>query len=325
MGKEILNITHPLCQMEYVKDCLGKEILLKDGKFQVMMEWEKPYMHACIDALQPQGDILEVGFGCGYSATHIQTYRPKSHTIIEYHPVVAERARAWAKDYPNVIIIEDTWQHALPQLGLFDGIFFDDYPLESEEHLNRIQEQAEISSSLLQQGQEMLLNVEKELPFLKSIQYTREDIASFMELLEKEEASSEHLYRFLNELKNREQITQQLFDDALEKLIEKGFIHRAEIERLSQVQAPGASRTQAGDRLMRFLRECLACHMRKHARFSCFLSDTESTWENRDFFEEVISNPDLDYRQTEIHVEVPQHCTYYTKDKALVIVIEKMV
>ena len=115
-----------LCQMQYVKDALGQEMLLKDGKFQVMMEWEKPYMQACIDALKPRGDVLEVGFGCGYSATHIQTYHPKSHTIIEYHPVIAQRAREWAKDYSHVTIIEDTWQHALPRLGVFDCIFFDE-------------------------------------------------------------------------------------------------------------------------------------------------------------------------------------------------------
>src|SRR5215471_10530852 len=126
MEKEFLNISLSTCKMEYVKDCLGQEMLLKDGQFQVMMEWEKPYMQACIDMLQPFGDVLEVGFGCGYSADHIQTYHPKSHTIIEYHPVVAAQARQWAKAYSNVTIIEDTWQSALSKLGVYDCIFFDD-------------------------------------------------------------------------------------------------------------------------------------------------------------------------------------------------------
>ena len=102
--------------MEYAKDEFGKEVLLKDGKFQVMMEWEKPYMEACIDALQPFGDVLEIGFGCGYSATRIQTFKPKSHTIIEFHPMVAQKARAWAEQYPNVTIVEGTWQNALASL-----------------------------------------------------------------------------------------------------------------------------------------------------------------------------------------------------------------
>src|SRR5436190_2018997 len=47
------------CKMRYDQDENGKEILLKEDTFQVMMEWEKPYMQACIDELQPFGDVLE--------------------------------------------------------------------------------------------------------------------------------------------------------------------------------------------------------------------------------------------------------------------------
>ena len=71
-----------MLQQQYKIDEHGKEILLQDNKHQVMMEWEKPYMEACIDKLQPKGDVLEIGFGMGYSATQIQKYKPKSHTII---------------------------------------------------------------------------------------------------------------------------------------------------------------------------------------------------------------------------------------------------
>jgi hypothetical protein len=323
MGKEILNIGHPMCQMQFTTDCLGQEVLLKDGKFQVMMEWEKPYMQACIDALKPAGDVLEVGFGCGYSASHIQTYAPKSHTIIEYHPMIAERAREWAKDYPHVTIIEDTWQHALSELGIFDCIFFDDYPLESENQFQKMQEHVQISSSMLKEGQDLLVQIENELPFLKTIHYTREDLDSFLDALAQENASAEHLYRFLSELKEREQIAPELFEETLQRLIEKGFIAPEEIEALSDV---GVSSSRGpSERLMQFLSQCLAHHMRKHSRFSCFLSDPASTWENQHFFQEVIVNPDLDYRETEIDIEVPAHCTYYKNDKALVIVIEKMV
>lgn len=72
---------------------------MKDGNLQVMMEWEKPYMEACIDALKPIGDVLEVGFGLGYSSTRIQKYHPKSHTIIECDPTVVQKAKEWAKNY----------------------------------------------------------------------------------------------------------------------------------------------------------------------------------------------------------------------------------
>eukprot|EP00440_Ansanella_granifera_P052030 gb/GFBE01056409.1/.p1 GENE.gb/GFBE01056409.1/~~gb/GFBE01056409.1/.p1 ORF type:complete len:409 (+),score=91.08 gb/GFBE01056409.1/:1-1227(+) len=107
----------------------GREQLLDADGIQVMMEWEKPYMERCADELNvtPECDVLEVGFGCGYSASRLQEKKPRSHTIIECSEVVLERLRAWAADKPNVRVVEGTWQHRLPELGVFDRIFFDDY------------------------------------------------------------------------------------------------------------------------------------------------------------------------------------------------------
>jgi len=114
---------------KFILDENGSEMLIGDDNYQVMMEWEKPYMEAIIDEIKPTGHVLEIGFGCAYSATRIQHYKPKSHTIIECDPVVIERARLWAKDYENIILIENTWQKSLHTVGEFDFIFFDDYPL----------------------------------------------------------------------------------------------------------------------------------------------------------------------------------------------------
>ena len=115
---------------QYKIDSNDKEILLRDNEFQVMMEWEKPYMEACIDELKPKGNVLEIGFGMGYSATQIQRHKPKSHTIIEMDPVVIKRLKKWSKNYNNINIIEGTWQEQIHNLGEFDEIFFDDYPLQ---------------------------------------------------------------------------------------------------------------------------------------------------------------------------------------------------
>ena len=68
-----------MLEQEFILDENQKELLLKGSKYQVMMEWEKPYMEAIIDEIKPTGDVLEIGFGCGYSATRIQHYNPKSH------------------------------------------------------------------------------------------------------------------------------------------------------------------------------------------------------------------------------------------------------
>jgi len=121
----------------FVKDDFGKEILIRDDNYQIMMEWEKPYMESIIDEVSPKGDVLEIGFGCGYSATRIQSYSPASHTIIECDPYVIERAKIWAQEYKNITIIENTWQKSLHTTGKFDFIFFDDYPIEA---LERTQE-----------------------------------------------------------------------------------------------------------------------------------------------------------------------------------------
>jgi hypothetical protein len=97
--------------------------------YQVMMEWEKPYMEALVDTLSPFGDVLEVGFGMGYSASAIQKYNIKSHTIIENNPEVLKKLRVWAQDQKHdVIIIEDSWHNAIKSIGKFDCFFFDDSP-----------------------------------------------------------------------------------------------------------------------------------------------------------------------------------------------------
>ena len=95
----------------YYKDENNQEILLSSTNQQVMMEWEKPYMEASIDMLQPKGDVLEIGFGLGYSATQIMKYSPKSYTIIECDPTVIKRIKEWAKTYPNTIINIVFWQN----------------------------------------------------------------------------------------------------------------------------------------------------------------------------------------------------------------------
>ena len=123
-------------KQEYILDENGAELLLRDNNEQVMMEWEKPYMEAIIDEIKPTGHVLEIGFGCGYSATAIQQYKPKSHTIIECHPVVIKKLKKWSEEYKNINIIEGYWQQHLQSLGNFDFIFFDDYPIEMFEEIN---------------------------------------------------------------------------------------------------------------------------------------------------------------------------------------------
>ncbi|CAN0014319.1 unnamed protein product, partial [Sphacelaria rigidula] len=76
-----------------------------------------------------ESDVLEIGFGCGYSADRIQDFSPRSHTIMEPDPVVLARLSEWAKARTGVRIVEGFWQTSLPTLGQYDAIFFDDFPV----------------------------------------------------------------------------------------------------------------------------------------------------------------------------------------------------
>jgi hypothetical protein len=310
------------CKMEYTQDAEGKEVLLKDGKFQVMMEWEKPYMHACIDVLKPFGDVLEIGFGLAYSAERIQSFHPKSHTIIEYHPEVAKKAREWAKQYPNVTIIEDTWQNALINLGIFDAIFFDDYPLQSGQETQKLQETATESTQWLHKGNEVLKSAHEALPSLSEIRYADKDLNELIAGIPVDQKEThQQLVRFLEELQKNGQIQQSQLENMLAKLVQEKRLSVEEIDAL--VKRTNSPDPQTSDRLMQFLDECLQFHMRDGSRFSCFLSSSSSKYEDERFVRDVIANPFLDFHEEEIAIDVPANCGYFTGAKALVILITK--
>lgn len=300
------------CKMRYDQDENGKEILLKEDTFQVMMEWEKPYMQACVDELKPFGDVLEIGFGLGYSATHIQSYKPKSHTIIEYHPLIAQKAREFAKKYSSVTIIEDTWQNALKNLGVFDCIFFDDYPLESQQYLKKMEKESVHSSFIVKQGEKLMKEIHQQFPNLSTQKYSDQDLDDFMKTVASE--LKEQLCTFLQQLYGNEQITREQF----EKLAKKMHIDFVEPSGTYPFCFQGAS-----DRLFAFLQPCLASHMRNGSRFSCFLSDPNSKLTDERFSSSIIANPYLDYQEKQISIKVPDNCSYYQGDTALVIVITK--
>jgi hypothetical protein len=112
---------------EYRRDINDKDILYGSSKdHQYMMEWEHKYMVDCIDFLEPYGDVLEIGFGMGYSADQIMKWKPKSYTVLEPDPVVYEKALEWSKQYPNTTVIKQAWPD-ISGLKKFDCFFFDPY------------------------------------------------------------------------------------------------------------------------------------------------------------------------------------------------------
>ena len=92
----------------------------------IMMDWEHPTMSASAAYITENGgDILEIGFGMGISANYIQSHSISSHTIIEPHPQMVEKAVEWSSGKSNVTIISQSWADVTGSLGTYDGIFYD--------------------------------------------------------------------------------------------------------------------------------------------------------------------------------------------------------
>lgn len=92
---------------------------------------------------QNRGDILDIGFGMGFSANKIFELAD-SYTCIEINPQIYEKASKWSQGKPNTNIIFGDWVEILPQLGLtYDGIFFDTH---NDPNSNLIEEYAKYVS-----------------------------------------------------------------------------------------------------------------------------------------------------------------------------------
>ena len=107
----------------------------------VMEDWETGYMRDLAEiATRSGGTILEVGFGMGISATHIQSRYIREHIIIEANRHVYDYATAFAKSAPvRTRALFGMWESITPLLpdGSITGILFDTYPLsETEIHQN---------------------------------------------------------------------------------------------------------------------------------------------------------------------------------------------
>jgi hypothetical protein len=112
---------------------------IPEQELEVMMGWETSIMERSAEFVcENGGDILEIGFGMGIASGFIQSHNPTSHTIIELHPQIAEKATLWAADKTNVTLIEGDWLEILPTLSKFDGIFYDAFGFAG--HWNKVAE-----------------------------------------------------------------------------------------------------------------------------------------------------------------------------------------
>jgi guanidinoacetate N-methyltransferase len=104
--------------------------LLIDGH-EVMQDWEAPLMRAMAErAAASHGDVLEIGFGMGISATYIQSHGVRSHTIVECNDDVIEEFDRWRARLPGAAIrlIRGYWEETVDLLEQYDGVLYDPYP-----------------------------------------------------------------------------------------------------------------------------------------------------------------------------------------------------
>lgn len=272
-----------------------------------LREWERPYREALVGQLRPSGDVLQIGFGEGHSATFIQTYKPKSHTIIENDPLLAAKAKRWASQYEHILIIEETWQKALPGLGIFAAILFGEFPLDSMTEINQFDKESLYVKALLKEGKELLSALEKQHPTLLNTAYSDQDLEEFCQAIAPSQLN--HLSRFLSELKSRGQISERQYERTLQKYHLEKEEPGKDLFALSQQQDP----------LFDLLMECLTNHMQKGSRFACFLRNATSKYENPSFFEHIITNPHVDYQEKSLSLKIPPE----TPATALLMLVEK--
>jgi hypothetical protein len=313
--------------MHYTHDELGHEILLKNGNLQVMMEWEKPYMQACIDTLKPKGDVLEIGFGLGYSSTQIQKYHPKSHTIIECDPTVIQKAKEWAKTYAHVKIVEGFWQDQLEKLGNFDTIFFDDYTPFSAEEVQKIEADAHSIQQAVSSAKKTNKSLASLFNQLKDIKFTDDQVVEFVHYLNNapkngEKPSSEEVISFIQTLVEQGNMTilqEVQFMDEYEKMQLGQDCQRSNKETLSDQ----VNKESTHDRLLHFFQLSLDHHMRKGACMSSYIDLKQFKKNYKQFETLILSRPDVDCKQQVISVSVPPNCEYYSGNEALVLTITK--
>lgn len=102
---------------------------------------------------QKGGDILNVGFGMGIIDGYIRQLNPTSHTIIEAHPGVVQRA--FELDFDKTATIHQTdWRQLVEdwiQRDIkFDGIYFDTIILDW--HVNEWLDFSKIAHQLVKPG-----------------------------------------------------------------------------------------------------------------------------------------------------------------------------
>ena len=185
-------------------------------------------------------------------------FQPKSHVIIESDPEHFLKASKWADGQSNVSVFQDSWEEVLPNLDYFDVIFYQ----------SKVDNPQELGGTLLDQSQELISSVHAQIPQLKTIRYSDEDIDSFYQQVG--HLHPEQTAQFLLELKENQQITEQQYRKFIEKY---------------NFEVPQKTIVKMVDPIFHFFEACREKHMKSGSSLIVASSDFISKYENPDFYQ----------------------------------------
>jgi len=261
-----------------------------------MDELEKPYIKALIEHCKPGGDVLEIGFS-EWSAIEIQKYQPKSHTIIESDPQLIKKACAIS----NLTLIEDSWENAFENLGDFDAIVMKGYPLAATVKQKLASTELQHAKKLLENEKKVVKMVEETVPNLTTMKYSDEDLDAFFTEVDK--GMEEELLHFLDGLKMNGQISQQQYQVCHEKYV------------LVKPENVLVAFWKHSSHFIDFLSKCLEKVLRKKGCLCCYIDNVASKYDDPQFFNQIITNPTLNYEEKAISVN---------SSNALIMMIQKI-
>lgn len=265
-----------------------------DDKLQILLEWKKLYAEAIVDALQPKGDVLEIGFGSG--SERIQKYSPKTHTILESNPEVFAKAKKWAAQKPKTQAIEAAWETALPNLKTFDVVFFNEYALDNDAILTFLFPESSVEAS--NEAKKVLSLLEEQMSQVTR-PFSDQEIADFFRTVG--QFNLDKMPTFLQKLQENGNISKAQY----EGLIKKYHLEKRNEGKRKEMKKNPSNKMQEKDDLLLCLEECLKGHMNKNGRFSAFLKTQSSKYDDSQFFDHIITNPNIDYKESLVPIKTP--------------------
>lgn len=257
-------------------------------KVEIVKEWKKAYSEALVKTLNPKGDVLQIGFDAN-SANQIQSFDPTSHTIIVSNPEDVKIALKWVETHPKCSIIQGDWKSALSKLKTYHTIFFNEPQASDTATVLNYLFSEEIMTEIAK-TQEILKEMSEELAQIP-VNYSDEQLEEFYKQIG--QYNQEELASFFKKLVDNKNITEQQHH----KIVKKYKLDSPDLKNNEASPLPP-------EPMLACLEECIKNHMVAGSRFSSDLHNVTSKYEDSQFFEKIITNPHLEYKESTVSLKI---------------------